>query len=377
MKPLSQTVACIVPSATLAIADQAARMRNQGVDVVSLSIGEPDFETPAHIRQACIDAIRRGETHYAPSRGIPGLVKAVAHRVASDTGLPVGEDGVIITAGAKDAIRQACQALLNPGDEAVIFDPSWVSYDPCVRMAEGCPVHVPLSEETFQPDDRLLEAVGPATKLLVINSPSNPSGAVLDDAALALLRDCATDHDLYVISDEIYDRLIYGRTHRSIASLEGMAERTVLVNGFSKAYAMTGWRLGYAAGPPAIISQLLKLQQHSTSSPVTFAMWGGVAALEGDQQCVEEMRTEFDRRRRFLLSALNAIGYRCAPAEGAFYAYVQVGGDDVAAAERWLHEAKVAVTPGTAFGTPGWIRISYAASLNRLREAMERIAAIC
>ncbi|MHC1626504.1 MAG: pyridoxal phosphate-dependent aminotransferase [Methanoculleaceae archaeon] len=377
MKPLSQTVACIVPSATLSISERAARMRSEGVDVISLSIGEPDFGTPPHIRRACIEAIERGETHYAPSRGLPELVRAVAARVAEVTGNPVEPEGVIITAGAKDAIRQACQAILNPGDGAIIFDPSWVSYDPCVRMAGGRPVHIRLCDDRFQPDDRLLEAVGPDTKLIIVNTPSNPAGTVLDDDALRLIRDCCIDHDLYAISDEIYDRLIYGREHRSPASLDGMADRTVLVNGFSKAYAMTGWRLGYAAGPPEIISQMLKIQQHSVTSPVTFAMWGGVAALEGDQTCVEEMRNEFDRRRRLLLPALRDLGFRCAPAEGAFYAYVHVGGDEIVEAERWLNEAAVAVTPGSAFGTPGWLRVSYAASYSRIQEAIGRIRAIC
>lgn len=212
--------------------------------------------------------------------------------------------------------------------------------------------------------------------MIVVNSPSNPSGAVLDAASLRLVADLCRDHDLLALSDEIYEKLVYGPLHISPGSLDGMAERTVTVNGFSKAYAMTGWRLGWAAGPQPVIDRMARVQGHTTSQAVTFAMYGGIAALTGDQSPVETMRQAFDERRRYVLGRLGAMGFRCAPADGAFYAFVEVGGDDIATASRWLDEARVAVTPGTAFHAPGWLRLSYAAALPRLAEAMDRIAAL-
>ena len=226
-------------------------------------------------------------------------------------------------------------------------------------------------------DDTLLEQVTRKTRMIVVNSPSNPSGAVFTDGSFRMIADLCIDHDLIALSDEIYEKLIYGdAVHRSLASMDGMGERTITVNGFSKAYAMTGWRLGYAVAPPAVLSQMIKVQQHTISHPTTFVMAGGVAALTGDQACVEAMRAEFDLRRQYLLGALADSGYRTAPAEGAFYAYVKTGGDDLAIAKQWLMEAHVAVTPGSAFNTPGWLRLSYAASLETLKEAVGRIRAL-
>ena len=233
-----------------------------------------------------------------------------------------------------------------------------------------------VRETDFQVDDRLLEVITPKTKMIICNSPSNPSGAVMNDASLRLIADAAIDNDCFVLSDEIYEKLIYEKTHVSIGSFDGMADRTITVNGFSKAYAMTGWRIGYASAPEPLAKQMIKVQQHTISHPATFAMHGALAALTGDQQCIEDMRREFDIRRKYIMGALQAMGYETAPAEGAFYAYVKTGGDDMAVAGEWLKNAHVAVTPGTAFGTPGWVRLSYAASLERLKEAMGRIGAL-
>lgn len=377
MKSLSEKVGAIAPSATIEISNAAKRMAAEGIDVISLSIGEPDFDTPQHIKDACIEAIQRGETHYAPSAGIPALTAAIAEKLTRENGIPAKPDEVLVTCGAKDAIYEAMEAVLNPGDEAIILDPAWVSYEPCVDLAGAAARHHPLSMETFQVDDSLLEAVGPRTKMIVVNSPSNPSGAVLDASSLRLIADICLDHDLYALSDEIYEKLIYGsKEHISLASLPGMAERTITINGFSKAYAMTGWRIGYAVAPRPIIRQMEKVQQHTISHPTTFAMFGAVAALKGPQDCVESMRREFERRRDFLVPALHDLGYATAPADGAFYAYVKVGGDDMAVARSWLRDIHVAVTPGTAFGTPGWLRLSYATSMQKLREAVERIGRI-
>ncbi|HOB17639.1 MAG TPA: pyridoxal phosphate-dependent aminotransferase [Candidatus Methanoculleus thermohydrogenotrophicum] len=373
---LSEKVAGIAPSATIEISNAAKRMAKEGIDVISLSIGEPDFDTPEHIKDACINALRRGETHYAPSAGIPELTAAIAEKITRENGFPVLQDEVIVTCGAKNAIYEAMEAVLNPEDEVLLLDPSWVSYEPCARIAGAKVRHHALDPATFQVDDTLLSAVGPRTRMIVVNSPSNPSGAVLDADSLGLIADICQDHDLFALSDEIYEKLVYGKKPVSLASLPGMAERTITVNGFSKAYAMTGWRIGYAVAPRAVIRQMEKVQQHTISHPTTFAMFGAVAALRGSQDCVESMRREFERRRDYIIPAFHDLGYATAPADGAFYAYVNVGGDDMAIARSWLHDAHVAVTPGTAFGTPGWLRVSYATSMENLEEAVGRIARV-
>jgi aspartate aminotransferase len=375
MKPLSAKISGIPPSATIEITDAAKRMVREGIDVISLSIGEPDFDTPPHITEACIEALRRGETHYAPSPGIPELRNAIAEKITRENGFCASPDDVIVTCGAKNAIYEAMEAVLNPGDEVIILDPSWVSYEPCVRIAGGTAVHHPLSESTFQVDDSLLETITPDTRMIVACTPSNPSGAVLDSASLGLIADICADHEIIALSDEIYEKLIYGREHVSLASLGDMRERTITINGFSKAYEMTGWRIGYAVAPGRIIGQMNKVQQHTISHPATFAMWGAVAALTGDQECVEQMRREFDARRQYMIGELHAMGYQTAPADGAFYAFVKTGGDDGAIARRWLEDAHVAATPGSAFAAPGWLRLSYAADMATLREAMARIGA--
>ncbi len=373
---LSSRIGGIAPSATLAIAGRAKALQQAGVDVISLSVGEPDFDTPAHITAACIAALQRGETHYAPGAGLPPLLEAIADVSTTRNRIPCGPDRVIVTAGAKDAIHQAMQAVLNPGDEVIVLTPDWVSYEACIRLADGVPVFVAVDPSTFQVTDALLEAVTDRTRMIVVNSPSNPSGAVLDQRSLNLVADICRDRGILALSDEIYERLVYGVTPVSLASLPGMAEQTVTVNGFSKAYAMTGWRLGWAVGPKPVIEYMARVQGHTTSQAVTFVMHGGLAALTGDQAPVEEMRRAFDERRRYVLGRLAGMGYRTAPADGAFYAFVEVGGDDVAIASRWLDEARVAVTPGSAFHAPGWLRLSYATALPRLAEAMDRVAAL-
>ncbi|TAJ45541.1 pyridoxal phosphate-dependent aminotransferase [Methanofollis fontis] len=373
MRALSEKVGAVAPSATIQISDAAKRMRREGIDVISLSIGEPDFATPEHIVAACCDALARGETHYAPSNGIPELLTAIAEKSRTGNGIPCEAANVIATCGAKDAIFQAMQACLNPGDEVVLPDPSWVSYEPCIQMAGGRAVHHPLRSPSFQIDDAILERVGPRTRMIVVNTPSNPTGTVLSRQSLRLVADLCQDYDLIALSDEIYEKLIYEKEHISLASLDGMAERTITVNGFSKAYAMTGWRLGWAVAPLPILRQMAKVQQHSVSHPPTFVMWGGVAALTGDQSCVEAMRREFADRRRYMLDEFGAMDMTVAPPDGAFYVFVQVEGDDMAVAEEWLHSAHVAATPGSAFNAPGWMRLSYAASLPSLKEAARRI----
>jgi len=373
MRPLSEKIAGVVESATIAISNKAKKMQREGIDVISMSIGEPDFDTPRHIKEACIDAINRGETHYAPSNGIPELTSAISEKITNENHVPCTPQQVIVTCGAKDAIYEAMEAVLNPGSEIINLTPAWVSYEPCVQIAGGNVVKHAINPKTFQLDDSLLERVNAKTKMIVVNSPSNPTGAVFDTKSMKLVADLCTDYDIYAMSDEIYEKMIYGKEHISLASIGDMAHRTITINGFSKAYAMTGWRLGYAVAPLEIIREMSKVQQHSVSQATTFAMWGGVAALKGDQTCVEEMRKEFDRRRRYIISELNLMGYETAPADGAFYAFVRVAGDDMEVATRWLEKGHVAATPGSAFYAPGWIRLSYAISMEKLKEAMIRI----
>ncbi|MCZ9312840.1 MAG: pyridoxal phosphate-dependent aminotransferase [Methanocorpusculum sp.] len=375
MRSVSEMIAAVAPSATMAMSNRSKEMIASGVDVISLAVGEPDFATPAHITQAAIDALNRGETHYAPSRGIPELTQAVADKLNRDNHIAATQKQIMVTAGAKDAIRITMMATLNKGDEVVVIDPSWVSYEPCVQIAGGKAVHYSLNAD-FQVDESIYDVITEKTKMIIVNTPSNPTGSILGRSSLRLIADVCMDHDLFCLSDEIYEKLVYGKEHVSIATIGDMLERTVTINGFSKAYAMTGWRLGYLAAPLDVIPSMDKVMQHSVGCVNTFAMWGGVAALNGDQACVEEMRKQFAERRRFVIGRLAGMGLSTAPAEGAFYAFINVGGDDVATANRWLDKAHVAATPGTAFGAPGWIRISYAASMERLAEALDRIEAV-
>lgn len=377
MKKLSEKISRIPPSATMEITDKARRMKAEGKDVISLSIGEPDFDTPAHITEACINALKSGKTHYEASQGLLELREAICDKLAKDNGITATPNEVVVACGAKNNLSEAMEACLNPQDEAIILDPSWVSYEPMIMLAGAKPVHHSLNLKTFQLDDTILEKVNKNTKMLIFTTPSNPTGSVLNRDSLTLIKDICEDNDIIACADEIYEKLVYGgRKHLSIAAMGDMHERTITVNGFSKAYAMTGWRLGYSHAPLEITKTMTKVQQHTTSQATTFAMWGGVAALRGDQTCVEDMRKQFELRRNYLIGALNDIGYQTAPAEGAFYAFIKVGGDDLAIANRWLEEGLVASTPGTAFNAPGWIRISYAAGMDTLKEAVRRISEI-
>ncbi len=373
MKKLSEKISGIASSATIEIADKARKLKSEGKDVISLSIGEPDFDTPEHITAACIEALKSGKTHYEASQGLLELREAVCEKLRKDNGIPANASDIVIACGAKNNISEAMEACLNPGDEVIILDPSWVSYEPAVQMACGTPVHHPLNPKDFQADDSLLEKINKKTKMIVFNTPSNPTGAVLNKNSINLLKDICEDNDLIALSDEIYEKLIYDKEHISIASLGDMQQRTITINGFSKAYAMTGWRLGYAHAPSEITKAMIKVQQHTISHPSSFAMWGGVAALKGDQTCVEKMRQEFDWRRIYLTGALNGLGFKTAPADGAFYAFLKVDDDDMKVCGEWLEEALVAATPGSAFNSPGWVRISYAAGLDTLKEAVRRI----
>lgn len=379
---VSARVSGIEESATIRIANLARKLRAEGKDVISLSLGEPDFDTPAHIKRAAWDSLQQGETHYTQSAGIPELRNAIAKKLRDENGLDVVPEQVIVTPGAKYAIFEVACTLLEEGDEVVLIGPAWVSYEACVRFSGARTMWVNTSlENGFVPEpEQIAEQVGSKTRLLILNSPCNPTGAVYPEDVLRAVADLACDHDLFVLSDEIYEKIIYGGEHVSIGALEGMQERTITVNGFSKAYAMTGWRLGYVAAPEWIIKGMLKLQSHSVSHPTSFVQRAGVAALGGDQSEVERMRTQFERRRDVLIEGLWRLGMECPKPEGAFYVFAHVGrwgtGDEVA--EKLLNEALVALTPGKAFGSAyrDYVRISYAASIDQLQEALERMEAV-
>ncbi|WP_049923142.1 pyridoxal phosphate-dependent aminotransferase [Halopiger djelfimassiliensis] len=384
----------VEPSATLAISALATELENEGADVVDLSVGEPDFPTPENIVRAGKDAMDAGHTGYTTSAGILELREAIADKLAAD-GLDHDTDEIIVTPGAKQALYEIVQALVGEGDEVVLLDPAWVSYEAMVKMAGGELTRVDLSESDFQLEpalDDLAEAVSDETELLIVNSPSNPTGAVYSDDALEGVRDLAVEHDVTVISDEIYKEITYGVEPTSLGTLEGMADRTVTVNGFSKAYSMTGWRLGYFAGPEDLIDQAGKLHSHSVSSAVNFVQHAGVEALENTETAVEQMVEAFEERRDLVVDLLEDHDVDVAVPEGAFYMMLPVdeecealrtsedgSGDeprpvDQAWCEGALEDAHVATVPGSAFGTPGYARISYAASEERLTEGIERLA---
>ncbi|QLD85181.1 pyridoxal phosphate-dependent aminotransferase [Natronomonas halophila] len=366
----------VEPSATLAISNLASELEADGVDVVDLSVGEPDFPTPENISAAGKQAIDDGHTGYPPSNGIPPLKEAIVEKLDSD-GLEYTTDEIIVTPGAKQALYETFQTLIDGGDEVVLLDPAWVSYEAMAKMAGGDLSRVDLSAHDFQLEpalDDLAATVSDETELLVINSPSNPSGAVFTDEALEGVRDLAVEHDITVISDEIYDAITYGVEQTSLGSLEGMDGRTVTINGFSKAYSMTGWRLGYVAAPQSLIDQAGKLHSHSVSSAAHFVQYAGVEALENTDEAVEEMRAAFAERRDMLVDLFAEHGKDVPNPDGAFYMMLPVDDDDQAWCKGALEDAHVATVPGSAFGTPGYARLSYAASEERLKEGVERLA---
>ncbi|QLD88441.1 pyridoxal phosphate-dependent aminotransferase [Natronomonas salina] len=366
----------VEPSATLAISNLASQLEADGVDVVDLSVGEPDFPTPENVVEAGKQAMDDGHTGYAPSNGIPPLKEAIVEKLDGD-GLDYGTDEIIVTPGAKQALYETFQALVEDGDEVVLLDPAWVSYEAMAKMAGADLSRVDLSAHDFQLApalDELEATVSDETELLVVNSPSNPSGAVFTDEALEGVRDLAVEHDVTVIADEIYDAITYDTEQTSLGSLDGMGDRTVTINGFSKAYSMTGWRLGYLAAPQALVDQAGKLHSHSVSCATHFVQYAGIEALQNTDEAVTEMREAFEERRDMLVDLFADHGKDVPVPTGAFYMMLPVDDDDQAWCEGAIEEAHVATVPGSAFGTPGYARLSYAASEERLREGVERLA---
>ncbi len=371
----SERVGRVEPSATLAIGNRAAELAADGVDVVDLSVGEPDFPTPENIVEAGKDALDAGHTGYTSSNGVPELKEAVAEKLRAD-GIDADSEEVIVTPGGKQALFETVQSLVDPGEEVVLLDPSWVSYEPMVKIAGGEATHVDLASYDFQLEpglDDLAAAVSDDTTLLVVNSPSNPTGAVYSDTALEGVRDLAVEHDIAVISDEIYDEITYGVEQTSLGSLDGMTDRTITINGFSKAYSMTGWRLGYLHASEDLIAEAGKLHSHSVSCATNFVQRAGIEALRNTDDAVAEMAEAFEERRDLVVDLLADAGIDAPSPDGAFYMMLPVDDDDQAWCETAIDEAHVATVPGNAFGAPGYARISYAASEDRLREAFDRL----
>jgi aspartate aminotransferase len=366
----------VSPSATLAISNTAAELEADGVDVVDLSVGEPDFDTPENIKAAANEALAAGKTGYTPSPGIPELREAIAEKLADDGLDQYGPENVMVTPGGKQALFEVFQTLIDDGDEVALLDPAWVSYEAMAKLAGGELSRVDTAQYDFRLEDALGDlqaAVTDRTELLVVNSPGNPHGAVYSDAALEGVRDIAVDHDVMVISDEIYKEITYGVTATSLGSLSGMDDRTITLNGFSKAYAMTGWRLGYFAAPESIVDQAGKVHGHSVSCATNFVQHAGVEALANTEEAVAEMADAFEGRRDMLVAAFADRGVDVVEPEGAFYLMLPVAEDDEAWCDEAISEAHVATVPGSAFGTPGFARLSYANSTERLREAVDRL----
>ncbi|WP_280536396.1 pyridoxal phosphate-dependent aminotransferase [Halopenitus sp. POP-27] len=366
----------VEPSATLAISNLAAEKEAEGADIVDLSVGEPDFDTPENIVAAGTEALEAGHTGYTSSNGVPELKDAIAEKLRGD-GIEASADEVIVTPGAKQALYETVQTLVEDGDEVVLLDPAWVSYEAMVKLAGGDLERVDLAPHDFQLEPALEDleaAISDDTELLIVNSPSNPTGAVYADAALEGVRDLAVEHDVTVVSDEIYERITYGVEPTSLATFEGMADRTVTINGFSKAFSMTGWRLGYLHATEEFVSQAGKLHSHSVSCATNFVQRAGIEALANTDEAVVEMRDAFCSRRDLLVDLFADHGVDVAVPDGAFYMMLPVAEDDQAWCEDAIEQAHVACVPGSAFNAPGYARISYAASEERLREAVDRLA---
>ncbi|TSA29148.1 MAG: pyridoxal phosphate-dependent aminotransferase [Verrucomicrobiaceae bacterium] len=375
----------LTPSLTLAIDSKAKALKAEGVDVCGFGAGEPDMDTPEHIKAAAIEALQKGLTKYTPSSGIPELRQAISKKLSADNKLEYKPGQVIVSNGAKQSCFNAIAAVLNPGDEVIIPAPFWLSYPEMVRIAGGVPVIVNTKEENGwkMTAEEFENAMTPCTKMVIINSPGNPTGSVYTRDELRAISEVAAEEDIYILSDEIYEKLTYdGAEHVSIASLTPEAyDLTITVNGFSKAYAMTGWRLGYLAAPEPIAKAIDSMQSHMTSNPCSFAQYGALAAITGDQQCVTDMREEFDIRRQYMFERLSSIsGITAVKPLGAFYVLANVSSFGLKSqnfSDRLLSKANVALVPGIAFGDDRTVRLSYATSLDIIKTGLDRIEEFC
>lgn len=393
MKALSSRFLEIAPSMTLAITAKAKQMKADGVDVVSFGAGEPDFNTPEYIRKAAIERIHAGGIGYTEASGLHAFRQAISKKFKVDNGLVYAPEQIVVSSGAKHSLFNALSALCNPGDEVIVPTPYWVSYYELVKMVGATPVIVRGAEQNrFKITGQdLASAVTPKTKAIILNTPNNPTGAVYSREELKALGDVASANDLYIIADEIYEKLVYGVSHVSIAALsEDLYARTITVNGLSKAYAMTGWRIGFTGSSVQIAKVMGNIQSHATSNANTIAQYAGIEALTGDQSAIEAMRRAFDERRQYMVNTVSEIpGLRCVDPQGAFYVMVHIGafvgktvyGQQIAGsldfAAVLLEQAKVAVIPGIAFGADHYIRLSYAADMKAIETGLRRIGDFC
>ncbi|WP_337018984.1 pyridoxal phosphate-dependent aminotransferase [Oceanobacillus massiliensis] len=383
MTNISNRISQIPFSSIREIFEEATEMEMNGDAITHMEIGRPDFDTPDHIKEAAIKALKDGHVHYTPNRGIQELTEAIADKLKKENHVTINpEDGVVVSVGCKEAITNTIFAFINPGDEVLVPDPSWLEYQYIVRLAGGIPIPMTLKEEEgfLLNIDDIRNKLSPKTKMMLINSPHNPTGSVLPEENLREIAQVAMDHDLLVLSDEIYEKLIYDDArHVSIASLPGMFERTIVINGFSKAYAMDGWRLGYAAGPRSLIQSVLKMHQYNTSSATSFAQYGAVEAYNGTQEPVGEMVRAFDLRRKLLIDRLSAMpNVSCVVPKGAFYVFPSFRGINMTSkdlAKKILREAHIACVPGSAFGNAGegYIRMAYSSGYEQIEQAMDRL----
>lgn len=378
---LAKRITKIEPSVTLAISAMAKAMQKDGKDICSFSAGEPDFDTPEHIKAAAKQALDLGKTRYGAAAGEPQLREAIAAKLQRDNNLNYSAANILVTNGGKHSLYNLMITLIDPGDEVIIPAPFWLSYPEMVKLADGIPVIVPTDSSTdYKISPEALDAaITPKTKLFILNSPSNPSGVVYTPTELRALAKVIVDRDILVVSDEIYEKIIYdGVEQVSIGALgEDIFQRTIISSGFAKAYAMTGWRIGYLAAPVALIEAASALQGHSTSNVCTFAQYGAIAALEGSQDCVETMRQAFAQRRQFILERLQAIpDLSCAKPDGAFYIFINIENTQLKSLEfcqQLLEQYQVAAIPGQPFGADNHIRISYATDLNTIEKGMDRL----
>jgi aspartate aminotransferase len=380
---LAARVGQVTPSLTLAIDAKAKAMKRDGIDVLSFSVGEPDFDTPFHIRAAAEAALEQGKTRYGPAAGEPKLREAIAQKLQRDNNLCYEAANIVVTNGGKHSLFNTMMALIEPGDEVIIPAPFWVSYPEMVKLAEGTPVIVQTTNESgFRiTPEQLRQAITPKTKFLILNSPSNPTGMVYTPEEVRAIAQVIIEKDIWVISDEIYEKILYdGAEHLSIGSVSAAVfERTIVSSGFAKTYAMTGWRVGFLAAPLPIVKAVETIQSHSTSNVCTFAQYGAIAAYEGSQDCVKEMVEAFAERRQVMLEYLNSIpGFTCTVPTGAFYMYPNIGKLGINSLDfcsGLLETQQVAAIPGIAFGTDDCIRLSYATSVENIRKGMDRLAA--
>ncbi len=384
MPGLTQLAEQIPKSPTIALTDKANQLRSQGVDVIALAGGEPDFDTPAHVIEAGINAIREGQTHYAaPSKGLTPLLEAIAAKTERDNNVSVNpKTDIVVTPGGKFSIYLALKSILNPTDEVLILAPYWVSYPSMVKLVGAKPVIVPLSiDDNYTISlDQLRECVTPNTKAIIVNSPNNPSGRMLTSNEIEVIATVAQEADMWIITDEIYEKIVYdGRQHVSLASIPELKDRSLIINGMSKGYAMTGWRLGWLVGPKRVLDVATIFNSQTATSAATFTMHATVEALNGSQDVIETMRQSYEERRNFIVESLNSIdNIYCPPIEGAFYALPQIQNTEKSSAEvaeLILTEAQVVGVPGSAFGVTDSvnIRFSYATDRNLLEKAVERI----